>query len=119
MSYDIYFWREQPGAEIDVEQLLSELEDTVQFPGIVGIPLDTMRQAFKKEFPEVTGGAGSLDWEGDGSYFQVGFTFLDERTASLISISCGYELLKSQQDMNRLEKVAESLGCRIYDLQQT
>ena len=119
MSYDIYFWRQQPDLEIDAEQLLNELEDTVQFPGIVGISLDMVRQAFKQEFPEVTGGAGSLDWEGDGSYFQVGFTFLDERTASLIAVYCGYELLKSQHAMNRLEKVAKTLGCRIYDTQQT
>jgi hypothetical protein len=110
---------QQPGVEIDAEQLLNELEDTVQFPGIVSIPLNIIKKEFKQEFPEITGGAGSLDWEGDGSYFQVGFTFLDERTASLIAIFCGYELLKSPQAMKRLEKVAASLGCRIYDPQQT
>ena len=43
MSYDIYFWREQPGAKIDPEQVLSDLEDTVEFPGIVALPLDTLR----------------------------------------------------------------------------
>jgi hypothetical protein len=119
MSYDLYFWKQQPDAEIDVEQFLNELDDTVQFPGIVGIPLDAVRQAFQREFPEITGGAGSLDWEGDGSYFQVGYVFLDERTASRISVFCGYELLKSEQAMRRLERVAESLGCRTYDPQQT
>jgi hypothetical protein len=119
MSYDIYFWREQPGAKIDIKRLFRELNDTVEFPGIVGVPLETVRQAFRHEFPEVTGGAGSLDWEGDGSYFQVGYTFLDERTASRIEVFCGYELLKNPQTMKRLEMVATSLGCRIYDPQQT
>src|SRR5580700_8024962 len=119
MSYDLCFWREATNAEINVDKLLRELDHTVQFPGVVGIPLVTVRQAFRQEFPEVTGGAGLLDWEGDGSYFQASFTFLDERTVSLITINCGYELLKSPQAMNRLGKVAVLLGCRIYDLQQT
>ena len=119
MSYDLYFWRQQPGIEVDPEQLLDELQDTVQFPGVVGMPLDTVGQAFRKEFPEVTGGAGSLDWEGEGSYFQAAFTFLDERTASMITVFCGHELLKSQQTIRRLERVAASLDCRIYDPQHT
>lgn len=119
MSYDLYFWRERPGIEVDAERLLSELEDTVQFPGIVGVPLDIIRQEFRREFPEVTGGDGSLEWEGHGSYFQVDFTFLTERTVSMIAVSFGYDLLKSPQVIQQLEKVAESLGCRIYDPQKT
>jgi hypothetical protein len=119
MSYDIFFWREQPGATVDAEQVLSELEDTVEFPGIVSQPLDVVRRAFQQHFPDITGGAGALDWEGDGSYFRAGFTFLDERTVSMISVCCGYELLKSPQAMQRLSDVATSLGCRVYDPQQT
>ncbi|MGB7746921.1 MAG: hypothetical protein WBN75_06500 [Verrucomicrobiia bacterium] len=119
MSYDIYFWREQSGAKIDPEQVLSDLEDTVEFPGIVALPLDTLRQAFRQVFPDITDGGSSLDWEGDGSYFQVGFTFLDERTVSLTTICCGYELLKSTRAIQRLTSVASSLGCRVYDPQQT
>jgi hypothetical protein len=119
MSYDIYFWREQPGVEIHPEQVLDELEDTVEFPGIVALPLDTVRQAFRKEFTDITDGGSSLDWEGDGSYFQVGFTFLDERTVSSTTVCCGYELLKSPRAFQRLTSVATSLGCRVYDPQQT
>jgi hypothetical protein len=118
MSYDIHFWRERPDASIDPEQLLSELDDTVEFPGIVPLPLDTVRQAFRQEFPDITDGGSSLDWEGDGSYFQVGFVFFDERTVSATTICCGYELLKSPRAMQRLSSVASSLGCRVYDSQQ-
>jgi hypothetical protein len=119
MSYDIFFWREQPGAKIDGERVLRELQDTVEIPGIVSLPLDTVRRAFRQEFPEITDGDSSLDWEGDGSYFQVGFTFLDERTVSSTTVCCGYELLKSPRAMQRLSSVASSLGCRVYDPQQT
>src|SRR5689334_34977 len=119
MSYDIFFWREQSGGKIDSEQLLSDLADTVEFPGIIALPLDTVRQAFRQEFPDIIDGGSALDWEGDGSYFQVGFTFLDERTVSSTTICCGYELLKSSRAMQRLASVASSLGCRVYDPQKT
>jgi hypothetical protein len=119
MSYDIFFWREQPGATIDAEQVLRELQDTVEFPGIVSFPLETARHAFIHEFPDISDVGSSLEWEGDGSYFQVGFTFLDERTISSTTVCCGYELLKSPRAMQRLSSVAGSLGCRVYDPQQT
>jgi hypothetical protein len=119
MSYDLYFWREEPGAKIDIDQLFDELDDTVEFPGIVSLPLDTVKQAFRQQFPDISDGGSSLDWEGDGSYFQVGFTFLDERTVSRAAVVCGYELLKSPQAMQRLSSVASSLGYRIYDPQKS
>src|SRR5947209_2880945 len=119
MSYDIFFWREQPGARIDPEQVLRELQDNVEFHGIVSLPLETARQAFIHEFPDISNGGSSLDWEGDGSYFQVGFNFLDERTVSSLTVCCGYELLKSPRAMRRLWSVASSLGCRVYDPRQS
>jgi hypothetical protein len=61
MSDDIFFWREQLGARIDPAQVLSELEDAGELPGVVSLPLDTVRQAFVREFPEVTDGGSSLD----------------------------------------------------------
>ena len=96
-----------------------QLDHTVEFPGIVSSSLETVKQAFRQHFPDVSDGGSSLDWEGDGSYFQVGFTFLDERTVSRIAVCCGYELLKSPQAMQRLSSVASSLGCRVYDPQKT
>jgi hypothetical protein len=119
MSYDIYFWREQPGAGIDAAQVLNELQDTMELPGIVSLPLDAVREAFRREFPDIADGGSSLDWEGDGSYFQVGFTFLDERNVSSTTVCCGYELLKSPSAIERLHSVASSLGCRVYDPQHT
>ena len=118
MSYDIFFWREQPGVNIDAERLLNDLADTVEFPGLIALPLDTAKQAFRQEFTDIIDGGSSLDWEGDGSYFQVSFIFLDEHTISLTAINCGYELLKSPAAMRRLSNVGSSLGCRIYDPQQ-
>ena len=119
MSYDIYLWREKPGAEIDIDRFFEELDDTVEFPGIVSLPLETVKQAFRAQFPDISDGGGTLDYEGHGSYFQVGFTFLDERTVSRTAVFCGYQLLKSSEAMQRLSTVASSLAYRVYDPQQT
>ena len=115
MSYDVFLWREQPRARIDPEQVLRELEDTVAFPGLGSLPLDTVKSAFRDEFPDISDGGSSVQWEGDGSHFELSFTFLDERTVSMTTVSCGYELLKSPTAMRRLQAVAAALGCRFYD----
>jgi len=119
MSYDLYFWREEPNANIDVERFFDELDDTVEFPGIISLPLESVKQAFREQFPDISDGGSSLDYEGHGSYFQVEFTFLDTRTVSRTTVVCGYELLKNSEAMKRLSTVASSLGYRIYDPQQT
>src|SRR5436190_586653 len=115
MSYDVFFWREQPGAKLDPERVLRELEDTVALPGIIPLPLDTVKQAFRPHFPDISDDGSELEWEGDDSYFQVGFTFLDERTLSSTNVCCGYELLKSPTAIRRLQAVASSLDCRFFD----
>jgi hypothetical protein len=115
MSYDVFFWREQSDAKLDPERVLRELEDTVVLPGVVSLPLDTVKSAFKQQFPDISDEGSSLEWEGDDSYFQVSFTFLDERTVSVTTVCCGYELLKSSTAIQRLRAVASSLDCRFFD----
>ena len=115
MSYDIFFWREQPDAELDPGRVLQELADTVALPGIIALPLDTVKKTFQQHFPDISDDGSALEWEGDGSYFQVSFTFLDERTVSSTTVCCGYELLKSPTAIQRLRAVASSLDCRFFD----
>jgi hypothetical protein len=115
MSYDVFFWREQPGAKLDAERVVRELEDTVALPGIISLPLETVKQAFRQQFPDISDDGSELEWEGDDSYFQVGFTFLDEKTVSSTAVCCGYELLKSPTAIQRLRAVALSLDCRFFD----
>jgi hypothetical protein len=115
MSYDVFFWREQSDAKLDPERVLRELEDTVVLPGVVSLPFDTVKSAFKQQFSDISDDGISLEWEGDDSYFQVGFTFLDERTVSMTTVCCGYGLLKSSTAIQRLRAVASSLDCRFFD----
>ena len=119
MSYDLLLWREQPGTSVDVSSLLDLDEEAADVPGLVPLPLAEVERAFQAEFPDITVGGAELDWEGAGSYFQVGYTFSDERHASTISVMCGYELLKAPDVFERLHRVAEALRCRYLDLQQS
>lgn len=117
MSYDLVFWREQIGVTLDASAVLC-LNDTQKLPGLVPMPMTEVEAAFLMEFPEASIGGANIDWEGAGSYFQVGYTFADERHVSTVGVSCGYELLKVPGTFNRLWCVADALGCRYYDLQQ-
>ena len=117
MSYDLLFWREVQGANLDPQSVLEQLEEGEEFDGIIPLPLKVVTDAFKRSFPKIALNGTGLDWEGEGSYFQVEFIFLDGDTVLAISISCGYQLLKSDSAMNALGVVAHDLGCRVHDLQ--
>jgi hypothetical protein len=119
MSYDVFFWREQAGTTLEPRNVLGTLDDTVGMPGIVALPRDAVTSAFRKHFPDISVGDAELEWDGDGSYFRVGFKFLNEQQITLCAIYCGYELLKSPSAMRLLVAVASSLGCRFYDPQRT
>jgi hypothetical protein len=118
MSYDLFFWRETPNAILDPEYVLEHLEDIMTMPGIRPIPLEVVNTAFCESFPKCKDCGGTIEWEGEGSYFQVGFTFLDEKTVTLGTIACGYELVKNRAAMDRLAHTISALGCRLYDPQQ-
>ena len=118
MSYDLLLWREQPSASVDISSLL-HLEEATAVPGLVPLALAEVERAFQAEFPDITVGGADLDWEGAGSYFQVGYTLFDERHVSTISVACGYELLKAPDIFERLHRVAEALRCRYFDLQHS
>src|SRR5687768_5590269 len=108
MSYDLFLWREQRGTLLDAD-VVSGLQDAEVLPGLIPIPRDDVVIAFREQFPDISAGDVELDWEGDGSYFQVGFTHFDARQVSIVAIHCGYELLKSPSAMRRLAFVATSL----------
>lgn len=117
MSYDLFFWREQPGAILD-PNAIGALQDAEKLAGLIPTPRESVVAAFREQFPDVSVGDAELEWEGSGSYFRVGFTFLNERHVSTGVIYCGYELLKSSSAMSRLASVVTSLGCRLHDPQK-
>src|SRR5688500_64831 len=84
MSYDLFLWREQRGTSLDAD-VVTGLQDTEVLPGLIPIPRDDVVIAFREQFPDISAGDVELDWEGDGSYFQVGFTLFDARQVSIVA----------------------------------
>ncbi|MHA3770048.1 hypothetical protein ACXR0O_00760 [Verrucomicrobiota bacterium sgz303538] len=117
MSYDLYFWRQEPSITASPEDVLNQLQDGVSVHGVAPLPLSAITTAFQRRFPYISIGDAELNWEGAGSYFQVGFTFLDSKTVTCIAVSCGYQLLDSPDTMNSIIDAANFLGCALYDPQ--
>src|ERR1041385_4500599 len=116
MSYDIFFWREVPGANLDPERVFHELEDGLGLAGVIPIPLKTVMATFQQHFPGIQECEGVLDWTDRGS-FQVSFTWLDEQTITLGTIYCGPDLNleTNPATVQGVAQVVIALGCRAYD----
>jgi hypothetical protein len=117
MSYDLYFWRQGPGFQMNPEDVLELLSEDRPVEGIVSFPREQVRRALKATFPDIQDEDFELSWEGAGSYFQVTFGHATEKDVHLITASCGYELLKTPTAVNRLIDACAGLGCAVYDPQ--
>src|SRR5262245_42601822 len=105
MTFNLFFWKEQPGAQIRQETLIESLEDNEHFPGLEYLPLETITEAFRREFPDLQDDDHTLSWKADETHFDVAFLFRSERTVSLVTVYCA----KCAATMARLHGVAESL----------
>lgn len=117
MSYDLYFWRQTKSRGESHGEIIDLLSADEAVPGIEAFPRELVRAKFKRLFPDITDGDFQLDWEGAGSYFQVSFAHADEKHVHLITVNCGYELLKSPDVMNRIVEACGELGCALFDPQ--
>lgn len=117
MSYDLYFWREERTLRKTPDEIRRMLTDDATVAGVATFPRSTVRQRFRDALPAIVDNDVGMDWEGAGSYFQVGFNHSDEKSINCIIVTCGYQLLKSPDTMNLILGVANSLGCALYDPQ--
>ncbi len=98
--------------------VLEALSSDEPIEGIACFPREDVRKVLKDFFSDIQDDDFELNWEGDGSYFQIGFGHATESDVHLIVANCGYELFKSQKTMNRLIEACTSLGCALYDPQE-
>ena len=113
----MYFWKQTKDLQMRPEQVVDRLAEDKPLDGVATFPRTLVREVFRKAFPDIVDRDADLDWEGAGSYFQVGFGHATERDVHLISVFCGYSLLKSEDTMNRIIDACCSLGCALYDPQ--
>ena len=102
MSYDLCAWREERDLGLSPDQVMSMLEEEGDVPGVAGIPVAEIKAAFGAVFPDIDDGRTELNWEGAGSYFQVTFSYASFQVVSLVSISCGFQLLNSPETVEKL-----------------
>lgn len=117
MSYDLYFWRQTKDLKMRPEQVVDRLAEDTPLEGVISFPRPLVREVFKKAFRDIVDHDFNLDWEGAGSFFQVGFNHSTEKDVHLIIVNCAHSLLNSEVTMNRIIDACLSLGCAIYDPQ--
>src|SRR5436190_2020247 len=117
MSYDLYFWRQTKDMQMCPGDIIDLLSKDGPLEGITSFPRNRVRTKIKEYFPDIQDGDFNLDWDGDGSYFQISFAHATERDVHLIVVNCGYKLIEAQKAVNRLIEACTSLGCALYDPQ--
>ncbi len=113
----MYFWRQTKDLGMRLEQIIDRLSEDTPLDGVTSFPRTRVREVFRTAFPDIVDGDTDLDWEGAGSYFQVGFAHANERDVQMVIVTCGHSLLKSEETMNRIIDACCSLGCALYDPQ--
>jgi hypothetical protein len=113
MSYDLWFWRQTRPSALSPDAICQQLAEDKLVDGIALLPIEEIKAAIVAEFPDIEDGPTSMTWEGNGSYFQVSWSV----SASQISVTCGYKLLKDPEPLNRLIDVMAGFGCALYDPQ--
>ena len=115
----MYFWRQTKDLQMRPEQVVDRLAQDTPLNGVIAFPRTVVREVFRKAFPDITDGDADLDWEGAGSYFQVGFGHATTKDVHMIVVTCGHSLVKSEATMNRIIDACCSLGCALYDPQKS
>ena len=114
MSYDLAFWRQQPGVRLDPVVVHAALLDGHPVAGLVDLPLAEWLAALLAAFPgavrEPNGAREWIDWVStdQSRSFQV------EWSDQHVLVSCRG---LSGEEMNRHIDLALSYGCRLYDPQ--
>lgn len=81
--------------------------------GIALLPIEDIKTAIIAAFPDIADGLTSMNWEGNGSYFELSWSV----SATQISLTCGYKLLQNPEPLNRIIDVMTRFGCALYDPQ--
>ncbi len=116
MSFDLYMWRQNAPLTTSPSDLFEQLSDDRGSPFAHPLERNQVFAAFKKAFPELQDTGTGINWEGDGSYFQVCFSYDQDKRLTSIQLSCGFNLCGTPS-FDRIYDVAYELRCRVYDPQ--
>ena len=112
MSYDLYFWKQSTECSLPPETVLQRLSEQRTVEGIDSLPVETIVDRIKKEFPAIQEMGNS----------PIQFVWDDGPNGCFIAIPySNYLCIESHQAttevLNRLIEVSLELDCRLYDPQ--
>jgi hypothetical protein len=113
MSYGLHLWRQVENLTMPLDELWAAFEESRPVVGVAPLKKEEVVSALRSLFPEVQDGGHQLDWEGDGSYFQVEFTYQSEREISSVMFSCGFSL--PAKTLDRIFEFARKMELSVYD----
>jgi hypothetical protein len=110
MSYDLNFWKEQPGRKLDPQSTYERLSEGERVEGLEDLPIKKILDRVKTEFRQGWTQSDDESWEtaDEERAFQV-FT-----TPQFFRVDC-YGL--SDEEMTALIDIAAEFGCPLYDPQ--
>ncbi|HCE43595.1 MAG TPA: hypothetical protein DET40_08605 [Lentisphaeria bacterium] len=118
MSCDIYYWRQTVEFSMVPEHALEALLKGEPIGGIDTFPREFVCDVIRNSFPEIKDNGFELNWEGEGTYFQISFRTSPEKEVNLIIANCDDGIFEHEDVLDRLADACTSLGCALYDPQE-
>jgi hypothetical protein len=118
MSFDLYMWRQNAPLAVHPGDFFEQLSEGEGLEYAAPMERTEVLAAFRRRFPSLQDTGSGIDWEGNGSYFQVSFSFDPQKRLTSLQLSCGFQLC-STPSFERMFDVAYDLGCRVYDPQSS
>lgn len=107
MSYDLNFWKYQPGIKLDDLDTYQKLSEGKEVIGLERLPIDRMRDRVRDTF-SAWEQMDANSWESAHGVFQL-FT-----TSQLLRVDC-YGM--AVDDMNKFIDIGVEFGCPVFDPQ--
>ncbi len=108
MSYDLNFWKQKKGVNLDPQETYERLSDGEHVEGLEDIPIEQMMEKVREAFSPGWIQHDSMTWEADRKSFQV-FT-----TPQFFRVDCGG---MTGEEMNLFIDIGIEFGCPLYDPQ--
>lgn len=108
MSYNLEFWRYEPGITLDHKEVCQKLSGGHEVAGLETLPITEIRGRIADVFAQGWQQEGDDTWEGKSGVFQL-YT-----TSQYVRATC-YGL--TGNDMNKIIDVLLEFNCPLYDPQ--
>jgi hypothetical protein len=108
MSYDLDFWKQQPGSTLDPQGVYERLSEGERVEDFEELPIERIMSRIAEAFAAGWERLGPNDWESSQGSFQV------STTPQSFRVDC-YGL--AGEVMNLFIEIGQEFGCPLYDPQ--